>query len=320
MKKRSLILVSIIAVFFSCSSQKKLPKHPDKYNWFSFKWYADSVSGRYYDKLAIVLPVEINNLKGNFITQFDLGSNSTDLYGNSLKNYFNSREELLSLLDTSKKIGSGDDIHYKTKDFVIKLSDQRITDIWFMDKFGSEIPKDSLQSTSDKLIGTVGANFTKNKVLILDYPNKRMCVLDSMDTYWNTKASFIDCIVKRDRIHIPVTINGKIYRLLFDTGASIFPVSTDYDTWKEIADTTRGIDVLKANSWGEKVNFYGADIKYDTYLGTQKLNKGAVYYNTNKRLLDFNKQENITGTTGNAFFLNNIVVIDFKNKKFGVVR
>src|SRR5215216_2672995 len=101
MKKRSLIIGCFIAfsVFCSCSSQNKLPKDPDRYNWFSFKWYADSVSGRYFDKLALTLPVEINNLKGNFITQFDLGSNSTDLYGNCLKNYFDSREELLSMLD-----------------------------------------------------------------------------------------------------------------------------------------------------------------------------------------------------------------------------
>jgi hypothetical protein len=322
MRKRVLIpgFIISIAVFCSCSSTKKIPESPDKYSWFSFEWYADSVSGRYYDKLAIFLPVEIPHLKGNFITQFDLGSNSTDLYGNSLKNYFHSREELLSMLDTSNKSGSGDDINYKNKKLAIRFGDQRITDLWFRDKYGDEIHKDSLYSKTNKLIGTVGANFTKNKVLILDYPNKKMCLLDSIDNYWSEKASFIDCIVKKGRIHIPVTINGKIYRLLFDTGASIFPVSTDYETWKEIADTTQGIDILKGNSWGEKVSFYGASIKYDAYLGNQKLAKGTVYYNTNKRLLEFNRQEDITGTTGNSYFLNNIVIIDFKNKKFGVVK
>jgi hypothetical protein len=322
MKKRSLIFAFVLTLFefFSCTSQNKLPQKPQQYNWFSFQWYADSVSGRYYDKLAITLPVAIDNLKGNFITQFDLGSNSSHLYGNTIKNYFNSREDLLAMLDTAKKLGSGDDISYKNKNFVIKLSSQSITDIWFMDKYGEEIKKDSLYTKTDKLIGTIGANLTQNRVLIIDYPNKKMCVLDSMDNYWNTKATFIDCIVKNNRIHIPVTINGKTYRLLFDTGASIFPICTDHETWKEIADTTGGIDLLKANSWGEKVSYYGAAIKYDTYLGNQKLNKGMVYYNTNARLMEFNKQENIAGTTGNAWFAGNMVVIDFKNKKFGVVR
>jgi hypothetical protein len=322
MKKASLIAAITLSliVCYSCSSQKKLTKQPDTYPWFSFKWYADSVSGRYYDKLAITLPVAINELKGNFITQFDLGSNSTDLYGNSIKNYYNSREELLTMIDTAKKTGKGDDMAYKSKNFVIKFGNQNITDIWFSDKFGSDIHKDSLYTNTDKLVGTVGANFTKNKVLIIDYPNKKMCVLDSIDGYWSKKATFIDCIVKKNRIHIPVTINGKTYRLLFDTGASIFPISTDYETWKEIADSTQGFDMLKANSWGEKVSFYGAPIKHDTYLGNQKLNKGMVYYNNNKRLLEFNKQEAISGTTGNIWFANDIVVIDFKNKKFGVVK
>lgn len=146
-----------------------------------------------------------------------------------------------------------------------------------------------------------------------------MCLLDSIDNFWNAKASYVNCIVKRNRIHLPAKINGKEYWLLFDTGASIFPISTDHNTWKEIADSTQGVDLLKANSWGEKVSFYGAPIKHDAYLGNQKLNRGMVYYN-NKRLLEFNREENISGTTGNLWFANDVVVIDFKNQKFGVVK
>src|SRR5687768_1238882 len=119
-------LVFSLIVSLSCSSQNKLAQL-DKYNWFSFQWYADSVSGRYFDKLALMLPVGISNLKGKFIVQFDLGSNITDLYGNCLKNYFNSRQELLSLLDTSKKLGSGNDVHYRNKELVIKMNNYSIT-------------------------------------------------------------------------------------------------------------------------------------------------------------------------------------------------
>lgn len=130
MKKVSHIAGIALSLFvcYSCSSQKKISKQPDNYKWFSFKWYADSVSGRHYDKLAIMVPVAINDLKGNFITQFDLGSNVTELYGNSLRNYYNSREELLTMLDTANKIDQGHDIGYKTKNFTIHVGSQNITE------------------------------------------------------------------------------------------------------------------------------------------------------------------------------------------------
>lgn len=315
-----IVLVALLVIYQACSSQKRVAKQPSAYNWFSFQWYADSVSGRYYDKLALMLPIEVNNLKGKFIAQFDLGSNASELYGNPLKNYFESRSSLLALLDTTQKIGSGNQLSYRNKGFIIKAGNYSIRDWWFKDNYGTEIKKDSLFTSSDKLVATIGADFTKDKVLIIDYPNERMCLLDSLDGYWTGKATFVDCTVQRNRIHIPLTVNGKEYQLLFDTGASLFPIMTDYDTWVSLADPAGGVDTLTGRSWGEMVDFIGADLKYDTYLGKQKLAKGKVYYNTNKRLQEFNKQENISGTTGNMYFLTNTVVIDFKNKRFGVVK
>jgi hypothetical protein len=79
-------------------------------------------------------------------------------------------------------------------------------------------------------------------------------------------------------------------------------------------------DVVFLHSWREKVDYFSAIVKHEPSLGTTKLGKGKAYYTTSKPLLDFNKQEQIDGTTGNAYFFNNIVVIDFRNKKFGVLK
>lgn len=35
--------------------------------------------------------------------------------------------------------------------------------------------------------------------------------------------------------------------------------------------------------------------------------------------MEFNKVEKIDGLTGNAYFLDEIVVLDFKNNKFGIM-
>jgi hypothetical protein len=314
-----LVLISIVST--NSFGQKKKNGRQKSYDWFSFKWYADSVSGRYFEKLAIVTPVEINNLKGNFVTQFDLGSDATTLYGGALKNYFPSAEALKAYLDTTKRSTSDAGvINYKTKNMTMKIGNHTMKDLLFSENFGNPIHVDSLYTNSEKHVGTVGANLTRDKVLIIDYPNKKMCLLDSIDNYWASKADFVTCRVKNNRIQLPFTINGSTNWIMFDSGASIFPLFTNKENWSNLVDAKGEIDTLKANSWGEKVNFYGALMTADVYLGKHKLNKAKAYYTENRRLLDFNKNEGIAGTTGNAYFFNDVVIIDFKNKRFGIAK
>jgi hypothetical protein len=58
-----------------------------KPDWIPFNWEGDSVSGKYFDKLAITIPVTLNNLPNKFKMQFDLGATVTVIYGNSIKPY-----------------------------------------------------------------------------------------------------------------------------------------------------------------------------------------------------------------------------------------
>lgn len=313
------ILLTFIA--FNSTAQKRHKPGKDTYNWFSFKWYSDSVSGRFFDKLAILLPVKVNTVKANFVAQFDLGASETVLYGNVLKNYFPDQKSLYSLLDTAHSgTSDGGIVFYPSRKIDLHIGAYQTKDFLFFENYGDEIAKDSLFTASEKHIGTIGATFTKDKVLVMDIPNRRMCLLDTMTQYWASKASFVDCRMKNNRIQLPFTINGQVYWIMFDTGASIFPLSTDKSFWEAIVDPAEKPDTLKVNSWGEKVPYYGASIKPDIYLGKYKLSKQKAWYNENKRLLDFNKGEGITGTTGNAYFFNNIIIIDFKNNRFGVVR
>ena len=101
MKTIRLTCLFIICSLMCTGSYGQKSTVPRRYvpQWFSFKWYSDSVSGRYFDKLAILLPVKIDDIKANFMAQFDLGASETVLYGNSLKNYYPCRAFLYSLLD-----------------------------------------------------------------------------------------------------------------------------------------------------------------------------------------------------------------------------
>ena len=317
------ICLSIVCSFVCVISnaQKNKLVHKDAPQWFSFKWYGDSVSGRYFDKLAILLPVKIDNINANFMAQFDLGASETVLYGNTLKNYYPGRAFLYSLLDTLHP-GTSDAgvVIYPSKKIALHIGNYTTKDVLFFENYGDEVPKDSLFTSSEKHIGTIGADFTKNKVLIIDYPNHKMCLLDTMTKYWSSRAVFVNCKVKNNRIQLPLTINEQVHWIMFDTGASIFPLSTNKQFWESTVDPDAKVDTLKVNSWGEKVRYYGAPIRSAVYLGKFKLSPQKAWYTENQRLLDFNKGEGITGTTGNAYFFDNVVIIDFRNNRFGIVK
>jgi len=313
-----LLLATSFTIHTSTNAQKTSSA---AYHWLNFQWMGATVSGRAFPKAAIFLSIQVSGLKGNFTAQFDLGSDVSELYGNSIINYYPSHTELFRHLDTLNKGSSdGSVTMYPVKTLSLSAGGYTIPDVFLADKFGDEVPKDSLFTASAKNIGTIGASFVKNKVLVIDFPNHRMCLLDSVDRYWLARTTFVTGRLRKGRMQLPFTINGKVIWILFDTGASIYPLLVDKALWTVITDPNAPIDSIKSNSWGEQVTFYGAPMKMDLYLGAYRLPKANAWYDENKRLQEFNRQEDISGITGNAYFLHNIIVIDFKTNRFGVVR
>ncbi|RSK40137.1 hypothetical protein [Hymenobacter perfusus] len=318
---RKLLLAATVALG-GCTAQKQalsttLPSYP----WFSFTWATATVEGRKFDKVALMVPVKINDLRGNFTTQFDLGSDATLLYENALRSYFPGRRQLYALVDTTQRgINDNGVVNFGTTGLPVTMGGATIPHPRLMVGHGDAVPPDSLYTSSEKLIGSIGSDFLAGKVLIIDYPQRRMCVLDSVDAYWRGRTTFVASRLKNGRMHIPVTVGPRTYWTLFDTGASIFPLNTDYATWQSLTGTTAVTDSMRLPSWGEMVWFYGAPMPQDAYLGTLKLPKSVAWYNRNPRLTTFNKAEQIDALTGNVFFINNTVVLDFKRRQFGVVK
>ncbi|MCT2560618.1 retropepsin-like domain-containing protein [Chryseobacterium herbae] len=317
--KHLLIMIGLSWALTSCTAANKNISSADSYSWFPFSWYAAKISGKNFDKVAMLVPVKVNDLNADFTLQFDLGSDATLIYGNTIDSYYKESDIKNFIIESSKSTDNGGKNVYKTKGLIYHLGKLSKDNLVYKADYGDKIVKDSLFTKKPKHIGTLGADMFNNKILIIDYPNKRMCVLDSLDSHWKKVATFVDAKSNNGRLHIPLTIAGKTHWFLFDTGASLFPINTNKELWTSLVDQTAKTDTIIANSWGEKVKFYGRPIKEKVYLGKRKLENDYAWYNDNKRLQEFNKAEQVDGLTGNAFFVNNIVVLDFKNKKFGVV-
>jgi hypothetical protein len=287
--------------------------------WIPFKWAGDTISGRYFDKSSIVIPVKIDNIPTNFTMQFDLGAVKTVVYGNSIQPYLAIYPDLKNKIDTSKNFFIQGEKNPMFTNMELRMGAVAFKniEIGYFQNFGSKIEQDSLFSNTEKHIGTIGPDLFQDKILIIDYPQNRIAVCQELPKQYKL-ATFQPFRGDDGRINIPLSINGKVQYLLFDTGSSIFTLTTSKESALETADS-KIEDSLAVSSWGKEITFYGIKTNKAIKFGNKVLNGSLIYYDEKRTFEDFYKAANIWGLTGNVFFLKNTVIIDYKNKLFGVL-
>jgi len=278
--------------------------------WVPFTW----TEGR----SAIMIPVTIDNLPHKLQMQFDLGAVTTVVYGKSFAPYLAHYPALQAKLDStqtfiiqsqknSKLVGV--DLHLGKVDFGAR-------NIGLFKNFGDSLTDKILATKEVVSIGTIAPDLFQDRVLVIDYPRRRLCVTDKVPAAY-AGAAFQPFKSKKGRIKIPLQIAGKTEDLLFDTGSSLFALSTTRA--RALAATTGVIqDSLKSSTWGEEYYVYGRRPSSAIYFGKKRL-PDALIFSDNIKIFDkFFEQEGIWGVTGNKFFWNNTVIIDYKNHVFGV--
>ena len=297
--------------------------HGQTSKWIPFEWASDSISGRYFDKLAINVPVQIENISDNLYMQLDLGATTTVIYENSFSPYLSLNQNLQNRLDTTLTFIIEGKANPRFRNINMKLGDVEVSEqnIGFFQNYGTIIPKDSLGNGKSKHIGTLAPDIFKNKVLVINFPEQKLWMLSSVNELPKKNISnlkFIPFQESRNRIKIPMEINGKVEQVLYDTGASIFPLTTVKERVIEFPNTTI-TDTLKVNSWGEKITLYGVQLNSPVLIGNQSFSDVIAYYDDRAITSDFFKRENIWGLAGNTLFLDKILVIDYLNKKIGIL-
>ncbi len=284
--------------------------------WIKFEWTGDSLGKRYFDKAAMKVPVEIENLPHAFDMQFDMGSNVTMLYENPIKPYIGQygilKQKLLQ--DKKEKIDGkplqqmkgmllGLDSQYFKSDFVI-----------LNNGYGDRLTKDSMFTPTPKQIGTIGVDICHDIILVIDYPNKRFCLLERLPDEYN--CDFNDFTLSSNgKVILDMIFKDKKYKVLFDNGSSLFPLIVKHNMMDAFSKANN-TDTLSISSWGQHIDFIDRPLKDSIYIGGRAFSDIEIYTSLKPG------QENIPtecdAVTGNALFWNNIVIIDFKNKKFGI--
>lgn len=327
--KIAVILIGLIAFLISCSSDKKTekinPEKVDSIDWINFEWEGDSIGNQYFDKLAINIPFTIEGIPHEFKSQFDLGATSTMVYGNSFTPYMELYPEIVKKLDTTnrdyflqgKKMGAFKKINFKLDNVLFEN-----WDLVLFEGFGDTLTQDSIQTSSLKHIGTIGPDIFQEKFLIIDFVNARIASLDSLPQHYLENTKFVDAILDKGRIKIPVTIDGIEYHFMFDTGSSLFPLWISSNSSHLLSSPNAEFDTLSISSWGVSHDVYGTEINSEINIGNYSFDasKFKVYVDNREDYKTFFKRENILGIMGNAFFLDRTIIIDYKNERFGIVK
>lgn len=324
MKKTPLTFILVLAFIsttFAQINRENIDKLP--LPWIQFNWQGDSLAHRYFDKAAITIPVKIDDLPYNFNMQLDLGAVTTMFYGKPIASFMKLSSDLNNKLDTTQKpvyINSRACPLFHHIDLTLDKILFRDLSVACYTNFGDNIPTDSAQTLTSKHIGTIAPDLFQNSILLIDYLNQRICSVDSLPKEIAKKANFVPVKIKDGRIKIPFTIGSDEYNIMFDTGSSIFSIFSSVENSALFTNPMQpAVDSLIGEQWGQKIKVYGKKITKKITLGKHKMPPAMIYYLEDKSQKQFESEEHIAGVTGNAYFLQNIIIIDYRNSKFGVL-
>ena len=313
--KKVLTFLFLSIFIISCSQ-----KSSQDIEWIPFNWVSYTISDRTFEKAAMNIPVTIDDLPYKFTMQFDMGAaTETNFYGNTLAPFLEKYPSLNNKLDMTKKFCIQSQEHPMFRNVNLQLGEVvfKNLDVGLFTNYGDELSLDTINSETEIHIGTISSTFVKGKIVIIDYKLNRLAITDTLPPEYQN-ASFESFIADNGLVKIPFRINEKIEHFLFDTGASIFSLTTTKQNALTISEPEI-VDSLSVPSWGEYITLYGLKTVSPIKFGNKTMESAIVYYeDKSSDDYDFYKAENIWGLTGNAYFLNNVVIIDYKNKRFGV--
>jgi hypothetical protein len=281
-------------------------------SWAKFYWVGDSLNGTYYERTAMFIPVRLEGLPYNFSFQFDLGDYRTEFYETNLNSFAAKHPELKDKIGSLKSPLQFWDSNKAVKKLALLLGDLQVSteNCFIRKKYGDSL---SINNATDTFhIGTIGADMFQNKILIIDYPAQRFAICDTVPDVFATTFTSIE-IDKTGMPILPMRLGNKTYRINFDNGSSLFPITTlakNINNFSTQPDT----DSIRISSWMQYHTVTGRRMIDSFEFGGQSFANVMVYANHSGLGID----PTTDGMAGNALFWDKTIIIDFKNKRFGV--
>lgn len=273
--------------------------------WIPFMWSSDTLFGRRMERLAIFLRGKVLPIGKEGAFQFDLGAPRSVIYGNAFD------PDVLDGHTTGKTaILNGREV--PVLDLSISVGDVAIEEPLLLRDFGEG------EIEGLPIIGTVGADLVDGRILICDFPNRRLAVLDSLPEGLVSGLHFTEMKRAPDgHMLLRAKVGGRETYVMYDSGSSIFGLLTTREIWETL---TNGeiTDSFRITAWGKVYTVYGGRMKGRILLGGEPLPVEVVHYVSMPGFGDFLKRNGAVGIVGNRPFWNGTIVLDNVRGRFGL--
>ncbi|WP_417887258.1 hypothetical protein [Zunongwangia sp.] len=303
-----MILISLIS---ACKNDVKIAKNESKIasDTINFNWLKLKQDGFTINHGAILIPVRIEGIDKTFNMQLDLGINHNVIFGDSLKVITSAYPQLKSNIQHREDY----DIFYSK----LKFSNNKSANgdsLFVLKNHGENGDFEDLD-----IIGTLGANEIKDKILIIDFSTQQLVITNKLENWEEKSFSFTPLSFKNNQIYIDLIAAGKKNAFIYTAQANLFPLTT-VDRFLFNKLTTKNNEIKKLKSWNEEIKVIGGNITTAVKIADVNLpinNKNAFFINAENATKSLNT-EHIQGVLGNDFFINNTIVIDLVNNRFGI--
>jgi len=311
----SLFVICLTLLMVGCSGISVPPTNWNEieikdFSWQPFEWRDSMLGETYYDKAAIFVPIQLEQSDREFWLQLDTAApslffgstiDSLELYGNTFSK--NAKNDAI--------IFNGKIAGYDTKNAIFAT----------MKNYGQTVTDED----EDVRIGSLGMDFFKDRILVLDFPNNRLAIANSasqLPAEIVEKVTFSKSEMVRNYFVVNMMFGETPLKIAYDTGSSIFPLHVNQDLWQQFTGRegkeTDNI-FIEAPAWGNYITVIGAPSKEEMIISDFELGKPMIYYS--EKTPDRYKGSGLDGLMGNApFFDDYIVILDGIEQRFGLVK
>lgn len=303
-----ILILFLIAGYFLIDHKLTPPPNylqlSDDFDEIPITWWQDESS----EMAALLLPVRLRQTDKTFYMQFDLGSPSTIFYKRTLADLESHVPDLHFEIDSTNHL-----LNFSFDMGNINISATKFRIIEYGDSINWG------DSTSLNIIGTIGSDLLEKKLTLLDFINDT-CYFGNTLSDTGINEGLSDFSFKYRWVFLPAEINGKKRKLWYDSGTSGFELITSESIWKKMAKSGATPVIHDANSWGNTLKTHTIEVDEIIRFGTTNVKlKSATYVEGHTFLQEIiGRTTGMGGMIGNKIFMDKQVLIDCKNRKFGI--
>lgn len=276
------------------------------------RWTADTTAKPAVLHEALLVPVQLPNCARTFYLQLDTGAPYTVFYAHQLevlRRYY-------PALGTSLQVSQD-----TVRNFRFSLGGAPVTmrrsKVLLQGR--PELPADTL---APYVIGTLGTDVLEGRVLLLDYARNQFTLTTQVPESLARRAKFGPLAFTNRRVLLEAGLQHKQQQLLFDSGSSANALVTSQSNWQELATPGAPTRTTAANSWGKKLLVHTAPTDAQIRFGNLEAPLRTVTYIEGMNLMQSTlmRFSGMAGMLGNEPFLGNMLILDVKGGRYGVVR